>query len=374
MRKACFSKNRKHEVSFVQTTVKHTLPRFFIKKASVAIFIVTALLMWQCSKNADLVGPDSGSTQTLKESLATGTQNLSNAVSAISNTYGYKVINLSDAGGVNTAQAYAASAYQDSVTLAKISGLYEYQPITSKNWYTITFAQLFKRTSDNSHLIVKLPKEKVFFPHRLRSVDLADSLLKNNLKIDASDYHYYYSNGLLWDYSLSAGITLNDTAIGNLTVQTSQSTASNYAYNAAYVFPNGYNVAVKVKSGDTASSSIALSGSSGVLLQETVNRYKVTGYKYREREYKLDIGTVELKRNSGSDSITVYVSGVLQTKATVKVVDATGSSGSVFSGRDLKITFDDGTSQTLSALLGHPSQSWITWLQICKALILPQIL
>jgi hypothetical protein len=315
-------------------------------RISATIIILAGVLAWQCSKKND-----TGSSQSLKESLNTGTQNLNTAVTAISQSYGYKIIALKDENTMKSALASDAS-FQDSITLAQIKGEYEYQPITYTHWCYSCFTKLFKRTADNNHLIVKLPDVKVFFPYKFQNVTKADSTLKNNLVIDASDYHYYFSWGFLWDYKLAAGITKNDTAIGSITVQSSRSSGSGYAYNSSYTFPNGYNIAVNVKSGDTTSSSITLSDKNGTLLKETVNHYKTNDSKFHEKEYILDIGNVEFKKASGADSIRVYVSGVLQAKAKVEIIDASGSANSVLNGRDIKVTFDDGTSATLSGLLG----------------------
>ncbi len=317
-----------------------------MNRISLAIIILSGMLAWQCSKKID-----SGAPQSFKESLNAGTQNLNNAVTAISQTYGYKVLSLNESSTFKSVFSPEA-AFQDSITLAKIKGVYEYQPVTYRHWCFNCFTKLFKRTGDNNDLIVKLPEVKVFFPAKFQMVTPSDSTLKNNLVIDASDYHYYFSMGMLWDYKLAANVTLNDTAIGSIGIQSARSSGSAYNYASNYGFPNGYSIAVNVKSGDTATSSIALLSSTTTLLKETVNRYRVSGSKFREREYILDVGNVEFKRASGSDSITVYVGGVLQTKAKVEVVDASGSTGSICGGRDLKVTFDDGTSTTLSALLG----------------------
>ena len=317
-----------------------------MRKISVAIVLLASMLAWQCSKKVE-----SGAPQSLKESLNSGSQNLSNAVTAISHTYGYKVISLNEQSTLKSSFSTEA-AFQDSISLANISGVYEYHPVSYKHWCFSCFNKLFTRTGDNHDLIVKLPEVKVFFPIRFLTVIPSDSALKNNLVIDASDYHYYFSRGFLWDYKLVAGVTLNDTAIGNLDIQSSRGSGSDYTYSASYTFPNMYNIAVNVKSGDTATSSIALSGSSGVLLKETVNRFKVSGSHFSEKEFILDVGNVEFKRTSGSDTTTVYVGGVLQTMAKVEVVDTPGSTGSIFSGRDIKVTFDDGTTATLSSLLG----------------------
>ena len=339
-------KNPIQHVSIMQKVQALNNPKDKMNWIILVILLLTSTLAWQCSKQNG-----TGESQSFKQSLNASTQSLNTAAAEISKTYGYKVLNLSDGSNLKSVLATDAS-FQDSITLAKIKGVYEYQPMSYTHWCYSCFDKLFKKTGDNNDLIVKLPEAKVLFPRRFQSVAQSDTSLKNNLVIDASDYHYYFSMGYLWDYKLAASITINDTALGSINVQSARSSGSGYSFSSGYNFPNGYNVAVNVKSGDTASSSIALLNNTSTLFKETVNRYKVSGSKYREREYILDVGNVEFKRAAGADSITVYVGGVLQTKAKVEVIDAPVSSGSVFAGRDLKVNFDDGTSTNLSTLLG----------------------
>lgn len=316
-----------------------------MNKISLSIVLISGMLAWQCSKQTSPV-----EQQSLKTSLNTGTQNLNSAVTAISQTYGYKVLSLNENSTLKSVFSPEA-AFQDSITLAKIKGVYEYQPSTYSHWCFSCFNKLFKRTGDSNDLIVKLPEVKVFFPAKFQEVTPSDSSLKNNLVIDASDYHYYFSMGFLWDYKLAANITLNDTAIGGINIQSARNASNGYNYASSYMFPGGYSIAVNVTSGDTATSSIALTSGTSTLFKETVNRYKTGTSMFHEREYILDIGNVEFKRAAGADSITVYVGGVLQTKAKIEVIDSGNSTGSIFDGRDIKVTFDDGTTATLSSLL-----------------------
>ena len=66
------------------------------------------------------------------------------------------------------------------------------------------------------------------------------------------------------------------------------------------------------------------------------------------------IGNIEFKKSSSVDSIQIFVSGVLQQNAVIEVIDSTGNSDehSVCYNRDIKITFDDGSSVLLSELIG----------------------
>jgi len=86
------SKNQKsHETNFMQTASDLKKSKYRMHKISIVIIFLAGMLASQCSKKAD-----SGTPQSLKESLDAGTQNLNTAVTAISKTYGYKVISLND--------------------------------------------------------------------------------------------------------------------------------------------------------------------------------------------------------------------------------------------------------------------------------------
>ena len=55
-----------------------------------------------------------------------------------------------------------------------------------------------------------------------------------------------------------------------------------------------------------------------------------------------------------SHSVQVFLKGILQQNATVTVVDRESDpEASVCKKRDVQITFDDGTSTTISALIGE---------------------
>jgi hypothetical protein len=244
--------------------------------------------------------------------------------------------------------------FQDSITLAAIKGIYEYQPITYHNWCYACFSKLFKKTGVSDDLVVKLPSEKIFHPYRFQSVVPADSTLKNNFVITASAYLYYFTMGFLHNYKLTADIAVSDTSIGNLDIQSSATSLSNYAYASAFTFPSGYSLKTSVTSGDTATQSFSLSSATETLLKETVNFIKIQGSRFREKEYILDIGNVEFRKSSVVDSFQIYVNGVLQKNAKVEIIDKASSTGnvSIFRTRDIQITFDDGSTTTISALIG----------------------
>jgi hypothetical protein len=142
------------ETSVMQkgTSIKKSTFRMY--GIRMTIILLTGMLTWQCSKKMDSNAPQSVSSQNLKESLNSGTQNIANAVTAISKTYGYKIINLNEGSTLKSALALDAG-FQDSITLAKISGVYEYQPSTYRYWCFSCFTKLFKRTGENQDSFTK---------------------------------------------------------------------------------------------------------------------------------------------------------------------------------------------------------------------------
>jgi hypothetical protein len=65
----------------------------------------------------------------------------------------------------------------------------------------------------------------------------------------------------------------------------------------------------------------------------------------------LSIGNIDIKRSTGVDSIQVFLNGVLQKKAAVKIIDDSNTTGSICHKRDIQLTFDDGTTENLSTLM-----------------------
>jgi len=120
-------------------------------------------------------------------------------------------------------------------------------------------------------------------------------------------------------------------------------------------------------SGDTATSVYAITNGTQTLYEEKYTAIKSgTEMRHREREFSLTIGNVLIIRsmNKGQshlDSAKVYVGGVLQLHSKVELVDkATGTITDADETdkcitnkkRELKITFDDGTTSTFTELAG----------------------
>jgi hypothetical protein len=313
--------------------------------------LIVCSLAWQCTKKSD------EGIKSLKVNLNTGAERLNIAIDQISKTQGYQVLSIQEDETLKSLISIEQK-YGDSINLSDISGIYEYQPVKYRSWCYLCFDKLFQKTGDSDMLIVKLPGDKIFHPRKFRSLDPKDSTLENNFVITATDYHYYFSKkkGFLYDYKLNAGVILDSVNVGNLDITSKRSSTHDYEHSSEYTFENGVSINVDILSGDTAISSFSLSDNSGVLLKETVTRIKQEGSKHREKEYSLIIGNIEFRKSSSIDSIQVFVSGVLQQNAKIEVIDSIGESdeeeNSICHNRDIKITFDDGSSVLLSELIG----------------------
>jgi hypothetical protein len=308
-----------------------------MKKYLFLVIAITGLVTWSCSKTDT-------SSDGLKGILYRNVSSINDALSAISTTPGYKMLS------ANAAPLKSDVTFEDSITLSSVAGIYDFQPDTMfhRDFY-IPFP-LFKKTGNSDMMVVNLPEKLVFHPRYLHGFFHSDSVLTNNFSITASDYHYYYTLFNNFDYKLQAGFTLNDEDIGSLDILTSGDRNSGYSYSSKYTFSEGYNINVGFQSGDTTTSSFALSDNDNVLLKET--RVSIgTDFHNKERQYILSVGNVDIKRSTGIDSIQVFVDGVLQQKAAVKIFDENGSDGSICHHRDIMITYDDGTTTNLSELI-----------------------
>jgi hypothetical protein len=317
-------------------------------KSILSLAVILVILSWQCRKTEDGLELQ----KSLKESLNASTQNLNAAVTEIANTRGYQLISL---GGTNKAATFKSDGFQDSITLAKIAGIYEFHAQHPASWCFWRYQKLFEKTGDTSVLVVKLPSDKIFHPGRFEECRAADTSLVNNFMITANDYHYYYSKDFLFDYKLAANVDVSDTAVGSVDIFADRNDSA-YNRSASFTFPNGYSINTSYLSGDSATSSISLENGGTVLFKENVSRVKNSGHKYRDKYYSLTIGNVEIQKASATDSITVYLDGVLQSNAKVEFIENTNNTGEEggmcrHNDRDIKITYDDGTSVLVSDLI-----------------------
>ncbi len=327
------------------------------------VLVLLGFLTWSCT-NKDEASLSQGS---LKTSLNTSVQSLTTAMTAISASQGYQV--LANTGptsapslvkSTTSASASFVSAPKDTITLSEIAGIYDYKA-TKYKWHPELF-DFFAKTGTSSDFIVRLPATKVKNPNSLFHFMAIDTTLVNNYVIDVSKYNYDFGR-FLWDYTLAATITVDNVQAGTLNIVSSNNRTSGYHFTSDFLFSNGYDAKVVYSTGDTILSDYAITKGSTILFDEKFTAIKSdTASRHREREYSLTVGNVKIVRSpvkgsSGLDSAKVYVNDVLQTKSKVEFIDINSKADTtefsiVGHNRDLKITFDDGTTSTVSQLLG----------------------
>lgn len=320
-----------------------------MKKNILAISIVSGMLALSCAKtDSSLQNQPIGLKQNIEKNVA----DINTALSKISATKGYQILSV---GANPTAKvAIPGTEFKDSITLALISGIYNYQPDTMKMHHHFAYPfRLFKKTGTSNNMIVNLPQRLIFHPGYLHNYNMKDSVLKNDFTITATNYHFYYNTWSSLDYKLTAGLTLNSADLGSFDVSAVSNSFSDRSNSAKYTFTGGYSVLTSWQSGDTAKSSFALLKDNNPLLYETT-LYTGKGFHKKEKQYDLTIGNVEIRRGFGIDSIQVYLGGVLQKKAGAKITDSSDSTGTICNKRDILLTFDDGTTTKLSTLIGEP--------------------
>jgi hypothetical protein len=315
-----------------------------MKRNIIVIGIAFGLLGWSCSKVDNQTQP-----QGLKQSIEQNTAAINTAIGKIAATKGYQVLSLNAASAAKDISA--ATSFKDSITLALIAGIYDYQPDTILLHHNIFYPfRLFKKTGTSNLMIVNLPQKLIFSPRYLHSFVKADSVLVNDFTISASDYHLYYNSRNNLDYKLTAGLTLSSVDLGSFDISESSNSFNDQSNSSQYTFPGGYTISTAWQTGDTSKMTFAFLQNNNPLLKETT-LYIGTGFHRREKQYDLSIGNVEIKRGFGIDSIQVYQNGVLQKKAGAKITDSSDSTGTIFNKRDILLTFDDGTTEKLSTLI-----------------------
>jgi hypothetical protein len=314
-----------------------------MKRKIIAISIVFGLIGWSCSKMET-----SPSQLGLKQAIEKNTAVINSAVNSIASTEGYKLLSLSDN---SAAKDLTETTFKDSITLSLVAGIYDYQFDTIPMHHNFNFPfRLFKKTGTSNMMIVNLPQRLIFHPHYLHSFNKPDSVLVNDFKISASDYHFYYNSWNNLDYKLTAGLALKSVDLGSFDISCVSTSFSNRSNSSKYTFTGGYSISTSWLTGDTTKSSFALLKDNNALLKETT-LFTGNSMHKREKQYDLAIGNIEIKRGFGIDSIQVFMDGVLQKKAGAKVVDDTDTNGSICNKRDILLTFDDGTTTKLSALI-----------------------
>ena len=320
------------------------------------IILITALIIfgvitWKCTEDDGLPGADT-EMLSLKESLSNGVSRLDAAVNEITQTKAYHVLVMEGSSSEKSTTDIIPG--MDSIKLADVSGVYDYNPVLVYGRQRSRLYRLFENSADTNVMIVRLPEEKAMYPFALRTVNPGDTVLANNFEVSATDYHYYFPHGFLSDYKLSAGIEIDSENIGGVDIQSTVNSFKDFTYASTYSFGNGYEISTSISSGDTIISDFSLSSDTGILFKETTNTIINFGSRHFEREYTLTIGNVEIRKMSDPDTIQVYLNGILQENAKVEFIDTNDNSGtwSICHNRDIQITFDDGSVTTISELIG----------------------
>jgi hypothetical protein len=316
-----------------------------MKRKIFVISIVLGLIVWSCSKVDTQTQPT-----TLRQALNKNVTDINTAISKISSTKGYQV--LSATGDPVARVNVTGPTFKDSISLALVAGIYDYQFDTIPMYHRFEFPyRLFKKTGTSDMMIVNLPEKMIFHPRYLHSFLKPDSILKNDFTITASNYHLFYNSWNNLDYKLTAGLTLKGADLGSFDISAVSTTYKDQVYSSEFTFTGGYSISTSWQAGDTAKSTFALyKDTSPLLLEKTL--FAGIGFHRRERQYDLTIGNIEIKRGFGIDSIQVFQNGVLQKKAGARITDSPDSTGSIFNRRDILLTFDDGTTANLSTLIG----------------------
>ena len=321
-------------------------------------------ILWSCTSQNE------ASSNSLKTSINSSAQSLTTAMTSIKSTTGYQLLNVSGTSSSSSVSANmvktpvsAFDSTYSSILLTDISGIYDYKAANYRKW-SPALLRFFVKTADNSDMIVRLPESKVKNPWDLMRYSSSDTTLVNNYVIDVSKYAYSFNRYLGWNYNLASNISVRGTSVGDLTIQSSNNKTNGYHFTSGFAFANGYTATASYTSGDTITSIYNISKASQTLYEEKYTAIKTSSTsKHRETEYSLTIGNVQVVREGGPnslDSAKVYVDGVLQLHSKVKFIDVTSTSSSADSTettitnhkRELQITFDDGTSTTINALLG----------------------
>ena len=328
-----------------------------MKTNKIFLFIsAIALFSWSCTSEISDVS--------LQSSLEKNSQTLSDALQKITSSQGYQVLATPDISTSSMVKVNASpiiDSTMSSILLADIVGEYEFNKANTYKKWKQPITKFFSKTAENASLmIIRLPEEKIKKPNSLFIYNPADTLLTNNYVFSLNKYDYKFNRVLGWTYDMASTINVKTVDAGALNIQSSSSKAAGYKFASEFTFTNGYTTKSSYTTGDTAVSVYAIYEGEKVLYQEKFTSIKTaTDKRHREREYTMTIGNVQIVRQSGPnslDSAKVYLSGVLQTTAKVEVVDIATTDGTDVSvtakKRELKITFDDGTSKTISELLG----------------------
>jgi hypothetical protein len=313
------------------------------KFITVIVFFVAFIS--SCTKNDGSLNQES-----LKQAINKSSENLNMAMEAIASTQAYSILTVSG----SSAKYATDETYKVYIPLEDIKGVYDYKPATRVDSWGISLIHFFTKTASGNGMTVNMPLKKVIHPGSLRHYQASDTALTNNFSIAVSAYHNNYNSYHDYDYNLVSAISVNDTLIGNLNIESLISPALGTDYKSQFAFIGKYTANYRYKSGDTTVSSFAIKDGDKILYEEKLLTAKSDTAKFgREHQYILTIGNVQIIRKSGTKSVQIAVDGIIQTGAVVSIVDKdSDSEASVCKKRDILITFEDGTVKTVSELIG----------------------
>ncbi len=331
-----------------------------------SVLILTSLLLFGCDPATELKNDpaiaENGKSVPLKVSLNQGVEELSTAVKAINNSEAFQLLAAIVPGSEVTGNpSFAPDLRRDSllITLDDVAGVYEYSWKKLKKMNN-NLLRIFDRTADNEHLIIRLPAQKVKNYHRLFIFTPRDTALTNNFEADVSEYllSRHFQKGL--EYKLKSSMKVDDKSLGLVSISRIRNKVNGFNFTSEYALGSGYLVSNKQNSGDTAVSVYAISKDGKVLFEEKMTSYRVNQEnRMREKVFSLTIGKVTIVRIAGPDSFAnakIYVDGVLQENAKAEIViteETNEEKGVTYQRRDVKLTFDDGTTTTLRELKGN---------------------
>jgi len=306
-----------------------------------------SLLVLSCSKTET----SSTSQSALKDAIVSSTQNLNTAITDIASTQAFQLLSVSS-GSTLKSGTTATTTYTANIPLSLVAGIYDYKALKTNASWDYPLIRFFTKSTDNSKMTVNMPLAKVKDPRVLREYLATDSTLTNNFTISVSDYYNNYNSYHDYQYVNTAAITIDKVNAGSLSIKSVVSPTTGTQYASQYAFSNGYTANYAYASGDTTLSSFTLLKAASVIYKEELITIRSDTARFgREQQYSLTIGDVKLVRKADR-SYAVYLKNVLQTKATVTMVDnASTSEPSICHKREIQITFDDGSVTTISTLI-----------------------
>lgn len=312
-------------------------------------FFLLSLLVLSCSKT------ETGSTQGgLKDAINSGAQNLNVAMTNISSTEAFQVLSVAN-GSLLKSGTLTTTTYKATIPLDLVKGVYNFKSLKTNESKGFPLIRFFTKSADNSKMIVNMPLSKMKNPRMLREYVKADSALTNNFSMAVSEYFNNYNSYHDFDYSNVAAITIDKLPAGSLNIKSKKSPVSGTQYASQFAFSNGYTAKYLYNSGDSTVSSFTLVKASSLLYEEKLITIKNDTARFgREHQYSLTIGDVKLVRKADRH-YAVYVKNVLQPNAVVSFIDEDeneDSEHSICHKRDVQIKFEDGTTSTVSALIG----------------------